>query len=134
MKKLLQVIWMPIAGLGLFFAGFFIRQPKINKLKKQISRLEREFRNQTDLNSKLQGEFEELFIQYKALRVIDIMKKTESKEKIKGNLIMQYALREYLELLIRRVKKKEELEKEEIQFLDAFEDVVNGKQLSSGDI
>ena len=34
MKKILSWIWIPIAALAGFFIGFFVRQPKINKLKK----------------------------------------------------------------------------------------------------
>ena len=61
------------------------------------------------------------------------MKKNASMEKITENLIMQYALNSYMELLLKRVKYEQELTKSEIAFFNAFENFIDGRKLSTKD-
>ena len=44
---------------------------------------------------------------------------------------MQYAIKEYLELLVKRVKHEQELCKDEIAFFNASENLIEGKKLST---
>lgn len=49
------------------------------------------------------------------------------------NLVMQYAIRAYLTLLLKSGRYDKKLEKDEIVFFKAFEKVIDGKKLSTGD-
>lgn len=134
MNRIWTSIIVALTAILAFLAGMFTRQPKINKLKKQITILNSD--NTALLLSYQQtlDEFDNLLIQHKALKAIELVKKRASNEKIKENLILQYSLFEYLELLLARVKNKQKLNKEQISFLQSYEKIINGKQLSSSDM
>ena len=40
MKKIIKILLFPLIALGGFFAGFLVRQPGINKLRKQAQLLQ----------------------------------------------------------------------------------------------
>jgi hypothetical protein len=101
MKKFVFWILGCLLTIGTFLLGFLIRQPKINKLKKQVVILQKDNNILLDLCQSKQAEFRELLVQHKALKALNFRKKTASKEKLKENLILQYALRNYLELLFK---------------------------------
>ena len=133
MNKLFYWIWGVLIALFGFLFGFLIRQPKINKLKKQIERLHDDIGRLQKLCQNQQDNFKNLLIQHKALKALSFRKKAASKEKLKENLILQYAIRDYLELLLKRVKCNQELSKVEIAFLKASEKIIDGKTLSTSD-
>lgn len=130
-----RIYWLliPLVALGSFFTGFFIRQPKINKLKKQVETLQRDNRRLIALCEKHQQEFRELLLQHKALKVMQFRKRATTKEQMTESLTMQYAIMEYITLLTKRVKYEQKLTKEEIAFFNAFDGAIDGKQLSTTD-
>lgn len=131
MKKILSWIWIPFAAIAGFFIGFFVRQPKINKLKKQVLSLQKQLGN---LQSKMIGyqeSFDDLFIQYKGLKVLQLKKKAEYEGKLKDNLILQYGMKAYLEMLLDTVKNSRKLTSDEFTFYRAFDDVIEGKQVGT---
>jgi len=133
MKKLKDWLGLIIGAIFGVIAGFLIAQPKVNKLKKQVASLQK---NNAQLLARcdyLQNEFRELLVQHKALKVLQLKKKTESKGRIHENLMMQYAIRDYLELLLKRVKDGKKLSGEEKVFFKAFEGVIEGTALSTDD-
>ena len=131
MKKILSWIWIPFAALAGFFLGFFIRQPKINKLKKQVVSLQKQL---TSLQNKMIGyqeAFDDLFVQYKGLKVLQLKKKAEYEGRLKDNLVLQYGMKAYLEMLLDTVKQTRKLSSEEFTFYRAFDDVIEGKSIGT---
>ena len=59
--------------------------------------------------------------------------KSEIKEQMTENLVIQYAIREYLTLLLKSGRNEQKLDKDEIVFFKAFEKVIDGKKLSTSD-
>ena len=133
MKNIVKWLLGILAGIGIFFAGFMARQPQINKLKKQVEKLQKDNKKLIELIESKQSAYRELLVQHKALKALQHKKKAESKEQLESNLIYQYAIREYLELLLKRVKYEKELAKEEIVFFDTFEKAIDGKELKAID-
>ena len=131
MKKILSWIWIPIAALAGFFIGFFVRQPKINKLKSQVISLQKQLGNLQNKMIGYQDSFDNLYIQYKGLKVLQLKKKAEYEGKLKDNLILQYGMKAYLEMLLDTVKKSRKLTAEEFAFYRAFDDVIEGKQVGT---
>ncbi len=128
MKKWIATLVLTIFA---FFAGFFIRQPKVNKLKKQIELLQKNENILLEMNTKQKEDFKEIYIQLQMLKLHKYKEKAKCKESLKNNLIEQYSLKEYVELLLRRVKKEEKLEKAEIQFINAYSKRLDNQTISS---
>ena len=133
MKGLVKIFAMALGGLAIFFAGFFVRQPKINKLKKQITHLQKEIKKLEALREEQNNTINKLLINYKSLKLFDFAKRSKAKDNIKSELMFQYGTKEYLQLLLDRTKNERELLKEEIVFLNAFDNVIEGKKVSTKD-
>ena len=131
MKKLYFWILSALLAVAAFFGGFFLRQPKINKLKKQVELMQKDISKLENLRLKQKEDFQELLIQHKSLKAINFKKRAIAKEKMRGNLIEQYALKEYIDLLILRVREQTELSKEELIFFNAYEKAMNIGKTSS---
>ena len=131
MKKLYFWILSALLAVAAFFSGFFLRQPKINKLKKQFELMQKDINKLETLRLKQKEDFQELLIQHKSLKAINFKKRAIAKEKMRGNLIEQYALKEYIDLLILRVREHKELSKEELMFFNAYEKAMNSGKTSS---
>lgn len=134
MKKLLNWIWIPLAAIGGLFAGMMIRQPKINKLKKQVLSLQKQLSNLQDRMVGYQESFDNLLLQYKGLKVLQLKKRAEMKGKLEENLVLQYGMKAYLSLLLEKIKNGKKMEKDELSFYKAFDDVIEGKSLSSNQL
>lgn len=132
MKFLKDKLWAILLLIVGLFTGLLLRQPQVNRLKKQVQTLITDNGRLVKLNSKIQKDYAELLLNVKALRAFSFEKK-----KVKGNLaenvILQYSLYDYLTILLKCIRAGEKLEKEELRFLNAFEKVVNGDNLSNGD-
>lgn len=124
---------MALGVLAIFFAGFFVRQPKINKLKKQITHLQKEIKRLEALREEQNNTINKLLINYKSLKLFGFAKRSKAKDNIKSELMIQYGTKEYLHLLLDRIKNNRELSKEEIVFINAFDDVIEGKKVSTKD-
>lgn len=133
MKKAIYWIIGGLLSAGGFLLGFLIRQPQVNKLKKQIELLQKDNRRLIAKITCQQQDFQKLLVEHKALKALQFRKKAQSKEKLTENLVMQYAIREYLVLLLKCGRHGQQLEKAEIVFFHAFEKAINGKKLSTGD-
>ena len=75
-----------------------------------------------------------MLLQYKGLKALQIKKKTEMKEKMRETLVLEYGLKEYLDILYKRVKEKVELSQDEIKFYKSYDNVVEGNKLSRSDM
>jgi hypothetical protein len=133
MKQLKYILIAIAVAIGSFLTGFLIRQPKLNKLKKQLETMQHDNQRLIALCTEQQQKFRKLLVQHKALKAMQYRKLATSKEKIKECLTMQYAIYEYVSLLIKRVEFEQELSKEEIIFFSSFEKFIDGKQLNDTD-
>ncbi len=133
MKRLTNwIIGVLSAGLLILF-GCLIRQPKMNRLKKQLELLQKDNGKLQILINSQKKEFRELLVQHKTLKAFSLIKRTSSKDRITENLVMQYGLKAYVDLLLKRVKCEQKLTKSEISFFCAYERFINGNSLSTLD-
>lgn len=134
MKKLVSIIAFALALLAGFFVGFFVRQPKINKLKAQIKRLQSEIIKLQALRDKQNETISRLLLDYKSLKVFSFSKRSKAKDNIKAELILQYGAKEYLQLLLDRANTKRKFSNEEKVFFNAFDGVIEGKKVPDNDL
>lgn len=85
MKRIITCFGLLLGGLALFFAGFFSRQPKINKLKAQIKRLQNEIIKLQALRDKQNETINRLLIDYKSIKVYSVFKRKKQKKTSKRN-------------------------------------------------
>ncbi|MBE6748747.1 MAG: hypothetical protein E7557_05890 [Ruminococcaceae bacterium] len=133
MKKGIALLIAGISAVFSFLFGFLVRQPKINKTKKQIELLQSDNSKLITMIDDSKDKYQELLIQHKALKAMQRRKRIVLNEKISENLIMQYAIREYLILLLKNGREHLELEKDEVSFFNSFEKVINGEKLTKQD-
>ena len=131
MKDILKKVLMILALIASFFAGFFVRQPSINKLKKQVKIMQKEMANLQNAMKGYQDVYSDLYVQYKKIKVIQIKQKAEMEGKLKDNLILQYGMKDYLNLLFDVVKKERKLSEKENVFYKSFDNVIEGKKVSN---
>lgn len=134
MKKLTNWILAGIVAVGAFLFGFLMRQPKINKLKDQVIILQNNNQSLQAFHQRNQEQFRDLLVQHKALKAYNFIKKSASEEKLKENLVMQYALKNYFDLLFKRIKHEQDLDENEIVFFNAYEKVIDGRKISASDM
>jgi len=133
MKKIIYWLLGALIAVVSFLTGFLIRQPKINKLKKQIELLQKDNRRLIEMITDKQKNYQELLVQHKALKALQFRKKSAIKEQMTENLVMQYAIRAYLTLLLKNGRYEKPLERDEIIFFKSFEKVIDGKKVSTSD-
>ena len=131
MKKIIKILLFPLIALGGFFAGFLVRQPGINKLRKQAQLLQNDNEKLQNCLKKHQDSFDDLYLQYKGLKVLELKNKAEYKDKLKNNLVLQYGIKDYLELLYDVTKKERKLTNEECIFYNSFDGVIEGKNIGN---
>lgn len=132
MKHLKEIIWGVVFALLGLFTGLLLRQPQVNKLKKQVKTNVADNGRLVTLNETIQKDYSELLLKVKAHRAFFLVNK-KTTGSLTENLTLQYSLFDYLSILMKRIRAGEKLEKDELRFLNAFEKVVNGDELSSSD-
>lgn len=119
-------------GMGIcgFIAGALSRQPEINELKQQVKSLQAEVERLHGLIEVQDNQIRELKIRYTALKGWSYARKQQERGYIRGSIMYQYALKEYLEMLIDADQSNTvHLNKQEIHFYNAF-----GKMLDKGEV
>jgi len=133
MNKIVSIIILIFSSIAGILVGMFIRQPKINKLKKQVQSLQEKNTQIYNMREQQQQQLNEMFIKYQAFKIGHRKDKLKCKENIKGLLVYQYASKEYLTILIDRVKNNKKIEKEALPFFNAFEQFIDGKDVTKKD-
>jgi hypothetical protein len=131
MKKGFKIILFPLIAIAGLFTGFLIRQPGINKLRKQAQLLQSDNEKLQNCLKRHQDTFDDLYLQYKGLKVMELKNKAEYKDKLKNNLVLQYSIKDYLELLFDVTKNERKLTNEECIFYKAFDGVIEGKKINN---
>ncbi len=132
-SSLVKIMIGVLSGLGGFVVGALSRQPEINNLKKQIKKLQKENKRLQTLMQNQSEQIRNLIVKYKALKVYQFSKRYESRSSIRGLLVYQYGLRDYLELLIRTAKSEREMSKEDVLFYNMFDKIIEGKSISNNE-
>ncbi len=121
-------------GLAGFVAGALSRQPEINELKKQVRSLQAEIERLHNLIEMQNEQVHELKIRYTVLKGWQFIQKNRQRAYIRGNIIFQYAFKEYLEILIDADKSgKVKMNKGETKFYNAFGKILNAGEITDKD-
>jgi len=74
-------------------------------VKKKLILLEKDNSKLIGMMEELQSDYKDLLVQHKALKALQHRKqKAATKDQMESNLVMQYAIKEYIALLLKRVK------------------------------
>lgn len=117
------------AGAGLV-AGVLIRQPEINKLKKQVKSLQRQVGALQEAVKAQNEEIAALLLKLKSLKIYQVVKKHEVKNEIREALLVQYASKDYLQLVLECARGAYQMDKEDIRFYNAYNKLLAEKKLS----
>lgn len=109
-----------LCGAGGFVAGALVRQPEINKLQKQILCLQADVAELKQVAREQNDEIKQLLLNYRALGILSFKQKRELKDKIKNELICQYASYDYLVLLLDVVSTGKQMTPDEIKFYKQY--------------
>lgn len=121
-------------GLAGFIAGALSRQPEINELKEQVRSLQAEVDRLHNVIEVQEGQIHELKIRYTALKGWQFVQKKQQRDYIRGSIMYQYALKEYLEMLIDADKSgKVKMNKSELHFYNAFGKILNVGKITDKD-
>lgn len=123
-KKLIMVLSCTITATAGFVAGILVRQPEINKLRKQIEDLQQNNEKLKNALSEQNDKLAQLFISYKSINIFRILKRRKVKEDVRLHLVFQYATSDYLNLMIDRVENKYKMSREEIEFYRNYEKII----------
>lgn len=129
-QLLIKIMIGTLSGLGGFIIGALSRQPGINKLRKQITKLQREVILLEELCAEQSKQIRELLFKYKILKIYQFTARHEAKNGIRGVLIYQYGVKDYLELLIKSANGEKEMDKADILFYNIFDKIIEGKKVS----
>ena len=148
-------VLLALVGSGSFIGGCLARQPEINRLHRQVKNLQ-------NANGKLRRMLDEQMMvvevledEIRAYKFFEFVKKRHVKKELKKNLVFQYAMTEYVSILIQRdrdranranvvvdVEKdkffsimekymdKQKVEKEDGEFVDQYIINKHGKAIS----
>lgn len=114
-----------LTSFGLI-GGALLRQPEINRLKKDIKELHKKL---GDLENKLKtqdNQIRELKIRYLTLKGWHFLQKYKERKYMRGCIMYEYALKEYISIL-KTVERAEEvnMDKKETMFYNAFDRILN---------
>ncbi len=119
-----------LAGVSGGIIGALSRQPEINNLKKQIKKLQKEVERLQNIRKEQDEQLSMLLVKYKALKVYQFKKRAEERDNIRGIIIYQYGLYDYLTLLLNTAKGSVELQKDDTIFFNIFDKMIEGKKIS----
>lgn len=85
--------------------GILIRQPEINKLKKQVRALQKDNSRVKELMRRQQESYEEMLVEYSSIRFYHILVRRKIKQSIRGEIVVGYELKEYVDLLLRAINE-----------------------------
>lgn len=126
--KLLGIMVSLLSAAAGCVIGALSRQPEINKLKKRIKQLQKEVERLQELCRTQDEQLNVLMLKYKALKIFQFSKKNEARTNIRGVLVYQYAVHDYLTLLL-MASRKEKLKEEDVIFYNIFDKVIEGQEV-----
>lgn len=85
--------------------GCAIRQPEINKLKRQVKDLQKDNTRIKQLMRQQQENLEQLMIEYSKLKFYQILDKRKLNQDVRGQICQGYEYKEYVDLLTKVVRE-----------------------------
>lgn len=109
--------------------GCAIRQPEINRLKRQVRDLQKDNTRIKQLMRQQQENLEQLMIEYSKLKFYQILDKANVKRDVRGQICQGYVYKEYVDLLTKVVREggDENLSEEQKGFLELCTEWIEGK-------
>ena len=124
-------LWTLGASVAGYYVGSLSRQPEINKLKNQVKLLQKEVERLQQVICIQNSQINELKIRYTTLKGWQYIEKNKQRGYIKGSLMFEYALKEYLEMLISaNVDHQVRMKKTEVCFFNAFDTILNEGEIT----
>lgn len=133
-KKAAIPLTAAIAALGGFILGGLVRQPEVNDLKHQVKQLKKQQERFVQVVDAQNEEIRDLLDRYHALKVHQVLQRSEMKKLLQDSLVFQYATADYLELMISRIESGEDPSETEGAFYCAFSNMLAGKALSEDEM
>lgn len=125
MKNNIKAWLIGICGLVAgFFIGWFIRQPKINKLRKEKEVLINNNQRLGEFSEKVIRKYDDLKNRYNESGILNLKLKKKLKEELKYNLFIQYCLYEFNRCIDERLNSGAELTKDELVFLNRMKKIL----------
>lgn len=111
--------------------GCAIRQPEINKLKRQVKDLQKDNTRIKQLMRQQQENLEQLMIEYSKLKFYQILDKRKLNQDVRGQICQGYEYKEYVDLLTKVLREggDENLSEEQKGFLELCTEQIEGKEL-----
>lgn len=128
--KLVKALIGVFAGMGGVVFGALARQPEINKLHKQVKRLQSKVDQLEAAASEQNEEIADLLVKYEALRIWQFSQRSELRDRVRESLVFQYAVADYLDLLVDCVRGGRKMDEGELGFYRAFAKTLSGKKTS----
>lgn len=113
--------------------GAVMRQPEINKLKKQVKVLQSNMAELEAVVERQNAEISRLYASYKTIGALQFLKKREAKIELKEALILQYATVEYLSLVLACASGAGKLTESDVEFYKAYGKLVSSESLEGED-
>ena len=120
------------AGAGLI-VGVLIRQPEINKLKRQVKSLQAQVDALQEAVGAQKEEIAALLLKLKTLKIHQVIRSHEIKNEIREALLVQYASKDYLQLLLECAKGAHQMDKDDVRFYSAYNKLLAEKKLSNNE-
>lgn len=133
-KNMIVAIGAVLGAAGGFIAGALARQPEINKLRKQVSILQKNAVQLQEIVEEQSREIKTMLDGYKALGFFKMKQKRKLRLAIEDELVCQYASCDYLELLLDTVSTGREMSEEELRFFNEYakmlkDDIIDDREL-----
>lgn len=121
-----------LSASGGTILGCVIRQPEINKLKRQIKALQKDNSEIKKLMIQQQEALQKLTAEYAKLKLFQWTAKKKMNESIRGEILLGYLYKEYVDLLGKAIHSggNDGFSEEEKQFFELTTRLVEGKELT----
>ncbi len=117
-----------LAGAGGLSLGALIRQPQINALKAQITKLQEELAHMQALSNDVMKDIEILKLKMQLQQNEDLLAQLKGKDDLDiGRLVYAYGLKEYLEIKQNYLIEGKDITEAEAVFADTFAMFLNNK-------
>lgn len=120
-----------LSAPGFVMVGGAIRQPEINRLKKQVRDLQNENSKLMRDMKKQQEDVETLLIGYSQMKFYQVLNKSRQKQHIREEILLEYQSKEYIDLLVKVVNAggNEKLSEEQKQYFELCTRLMEGKYI-----
>lgn len=129
-QKLIAAVSALIGSAVGFAGGLLFRQPEINRLHDQIKKLQANVDQLQGIVEEQNNEIELLITRYNSLGFFQFTERKELKERLEEELFGQYAVADYVNLLITCVNGDYEMDADDIKFYKGFGKILGNKVIS----